>query len=268
MKQIFYGPTGYGKSHLILHNIQNLNKKIFIITTNGTGEKEFSTVNVYSIPITNIPVKLTKPLTFDIQYPPKLAQMAQTGVYCFDYGTEPPCNPAGAIEASVTWMEENGITEDPDNLILFINIYHQLKDIEMIRRIEKWMADVIIEHTVSERDIDFELCAVRRSGKWFEVPVLSKTHHINNPPEEQIITETTNIRPLRILFGEHVMKNKYDEDAVKDFAKKYNIPLDSLNTAIRKGIFNEIVFNIAVELFQPDEKELEYWKRNYYMKNP
>ena len=266
MKQIFYGPTGYGKSHLILHNVQNLNKKVFIITTNGSGEKEFSAVNVYSIPITNIPVVLTGPLTFDIQYPSELAQMARTGAYCFDYGTEPPCNPAGAIEATMTWMEKNGIAEDPDNLILFINIYHQLKDIEIIRRMEKWMADVIIEHTVSERNIDFELCAVRKSGKWFEVPVLSK-QYITDLPEEQIITEPTNIRPLRILFGEYVMKNKYDEDSIKDFAKKYNLPLDSLNTAITNGIFNESVFNVAVELFQPDEKELEYWKRNFYRKN-
>ncbi len=266
MKQIFYGPTGYGKSHLILRNIHNLNKKIFIITTNGTGEKEFSYVKLYP-PITNIPVKLTKPLTFDIQYPPALVQMARTGIYCFDYGTEPPCNPAGAIEATMTWMEKDGITEDPDNLILFISIYHQLKDIEVIRRIEKWMADVIIEHTVSERDIDFELRAVRKSGKWFEVPVLSK-QYITDLPEEQIITETTNIRPLRILFGEYVMKNKYDEDAVKHFAKKYNLPLDSLNMAITNGIFDENVFNVAVEIFHPDEKELEYWKKNHYRRNP
>ena len=27
MKQIFYGPTGYGKSHLILHNVHDLNKE-------------------------------------------------------------------------------------------------------------------------------------------------------------------------------------------------------------------------------------------------
>lgn len=39
MKQVFYGPTGYGKSHLILHGLL-YKQNLIIITTNEIVDTE------------------------------------------------------------------------------------------------------------------------------------------------------------------------------------------------------------------------------------
>lgn len=79
-------------------------------------------------------------------------------------------------------MEKNRITEDPDNIILFINIYTLLSNREkadkILKRMERWPADVIIiEHTLSLQDVDFELANIRKSGKWFEIPIINKNQN-------------------------------------------------------------------------------------------
>lgn len=58
MKQVFYGPTGYGKSHLILHGLLS-KQNLIIITTNTSIQREFEYVG-----LNNIVVKTTLPFLF------------------------------------------------------------------------------------------------------------------------------------------------------------------------------------------------------------
>ena len=83
MKQIFYGPTGCGKSHIILHNIQHFNKRAIIFTANGSGTREFSYVGIKDIPTTLIPIKEIKENTYYIEDVP--VQEKLSGVYCFEH---------------------------------------------------------------------------------------------------------------------------------------------------------------------------------------
>lgn len=43
MKQLIYGPSGYGKSHMVLHSLPE--KKVVYITTNGIRQ-EFNCVGL------------------------------------------------------------------------------------------------------------------------------------------------------------------------------------------------------------------------------
>ena len=55
MKQIFYGPTGYGKSHMILHGLLK-KKNLVIITANMSVKSELEYVGINDFPIKIIPI--------------------------------------------------------------------------------------------------------------------------------------------------------------------------------------------------------------------
>ena len=187
MKQIFYGPSGCGKSHTILHGIQNLNKRIIILTMNGNGQQEFSHVGINDIQITPIPVKKTDNDTWHVTYDGIPIEAAVKGIYCFeqDVYTLPMNNldeHSKYLEVLTEWLEKNRIADDPDNIIIFLNVIPlwNCKEINKIaKRISKWMADVILEHTVSETDADYELSVIRQSGKWFEILTMPKNYQNN-----------------------------------------------------------------------------------------
>lgn len=57
MKQVFYGPTGYGKSHLILHGLLS-KQNLIIITTNTSVQREFEYVGLSDIVVKTIPISV------------------------------------------------------------------------------------------------------------------------------------------------------------------------------------------------------------------
>jgi len=182
MKQIFYGPTGCGKSHIILHNLPK-RKKVVIITTNGLT-MEFRTVGLYT-PIIEIPIfaKITEDgsgthFSVDNSFVLNTEFHSMIG---FDLYRIPCLNRSFAMQAVIKWLEAAGVANDPEYTIVFINIYEHINNPEFVQVIEKWSADIIVEHTCDKRSVEFytELEYITMSPEWFLIPVLIR-HDENN----------------------------------------------------------------------------------------
>lgn len=181
MKQIFYGPTGDGKSHLILHGLAN-SKKLVVVTTNFSVEQEFSFVGLNDIEINTIPfiIKDSGPGYYpSIIIDADEAELQKDCIIGFRLGIFETSRIRNMVFYKVIeWLQETGISENPDYTIVFIALGTEITNPLFITEIEKWKADIIIEHTIDEFSIEHsdELKEIQKSGTWFEIPILNKTY--------------------------------------------------------------------------------------------
>lgn len=179
MKQIFYGPTGYGKSHIILHGLLS-KRDLIIITTNGSVAQEFECVGLSDIPIKTIPVSVGD--TSESSLPDfsidaeDVGKSLRNNILGINVGQVPAAYEEVAINKTMDWLETTGFSNRFDVTIVFINIYKEINNPSFVRRIESWNADIVIEHTSDKFSIEQggELESIRKSGKWTEIPVLVK----------------------------------------------------------------------------------------------
>lgn len=162
MKQIIYGPTGFGKTHLILHSLKH-KRGVILISSNGVAE-EMKNVGLSPLPEEDI-FKLSP-----IEGKWKLNHKTEIGFDIIGLAEEQTY----ALEQLFTSLEKAKITKNTDYTIVIINMYCLIGNRQLIKRIEKWSADVIIDLTCVERevdkaDIEIEMGCFRKSGKWAEL---------------------------------------------------------------------------------------------------
>jgi len=159
MKQIIYGPTGFGKTHLILHGLKH-KKRVILISSNGVA-KEMEHVGLSPLPEEDIFTLSSHEGTW------KLNHKTEIGFDITGFTEEQ----IYALEQLFTALEKSKITKNADYTIVFLNMYCLIGNRQLVKRMEKWSADVIIDHTCTEReaDIEIEMGGFRKSGKWAEL---------------------------------------------------------------------------------------------------
>lgn len=178
MKQIFYGHSGYGKSHLILHGIIS-KKKVVVISACG-AKNEFNYVGLSDVPLTSIPLSLrdtagnTSPEIL-IQAPDDL-NIQESGILGFDVNAIPQIYEEATIHKITEWLENMGISDDHEYTIVFIDIAKEIHDPVFVKRITKWNADIVVEHICYQSDAPQDLEIIRKTGEWFEVPIYVDMH--------------------------------------------------------------------------------------------
>lgn len=177
MKQIFYGPTGYGKSHLILHGLAS-KKNLIIINAATSVQREFEHVGLNNIPVTTIPISVEEVsgnklpnISIDVK---NICELKENCILGFDVGNV--CHPLyekPVIYKIVEWLETMGAASSYNHTIVFMNIF-EIQDFSFLKKIENWNADIVIEYTIGTYAIKQgeELIAIKKSGQWFEIPIL------------------------------------------------------------------------------------------------
>lgn len=179
MKQVFYGPTGYGKSHLILHGLLS-KQNLIIITTNTSVKQEFEHVGLNDVVVKTIPISVedvSRSGLLNINIDIKEAyELQRNNILGFDVGKVPYIYEEAAIDKIMEWIETIGVSNSSHYTIVFINIYKEINDLSFVKRIENWNADIVIEHTADKFSIEQggELESIRKSGQWFEIPIFVK----------------------------------------------------------------------------------------------
>ena len=179
MKQVFYGPTGYGKSHLILHGLLS-KQNLIIITTNTSVQREFEYVGLSDVVVKTIPISVgdisksdLPNINIDIE---EACELQRNNILGFNVGKVPNIHEEAVIDKIMEWIETTGVSNSSHYTIVFINIYKEINNPSFVKRIENWNTDIVIEHTADKFSIEQgrELESIRKSGQWFEIPIFVK----------------------------------------------------------------------------------------------
>lgn len=179
MKQVFYGPTGYGKSHLILHGLLS-KQNLIIITTNTSVQREFEYVGLSDIVVKTIPISVgdisksdLPNINIDIE---EAYELQRNNILGFNVGKVPNIYEEAVIDKIMEWIETTGVSNSSHYTIVFLNIYKEINNPSFVKRIENWNTDIVIEHTADKFSIEQgrELESIRKSGQWFEIPIFVK----------------------------------------------------------------------------------------------
>lgn len=207
MKQVIYGPSGYGKTHLILRGLKNF-KNLIIISNNSCIESEFKRVGLNNISINTIPfiIEDTEHKISLIKIDTNKSGIQNDNIIGFNLSTfESSIGRIMALDSVIEWIESTGISENPEYTVIFLNTRDETTNPIFITDIEKWSANIIVEYTIDEFSIKHsnELEQFQISEKWIKVPILNKMYKEKNGKKRIIKL----IQPILSPFVNRIRKS-------------------------------------------------------------
>ena len=185
MKRVFYGPTASGKSYLILRGLRDKDK-VVVVTTNGVRE-EFEHVGLEDVPVKEMPITMELPpeggeLKVNIGNAEEFDAVS-FGKIGFSLKAVPQLHQVKAVAVVVDWLEKLGIADDSASTIVLIGLYWEMNDLDFVKRIENWKADVIVEHQGDKRDMEQGTMGyISTESNWTVVPLLKGENLQNMVP--------------------------------------------------------------------------------------
>lgn len=184
MKIIFYGNTGFGKSYNLISPIIKDAKKIVYITKNGVvGECNYMGLDKDIFEIVPIGGTIVS---------------NKCAVDLFEI----PCVEIEKVLQKVFEMLAD-VVRDSEYTIIFSGFQLFVNEVEYIRLVTKWEANVVIEYTCSKNDIERgELEYIRKSDRWTCVPVFAPLYSLPQEMNEKLTIACESIENITTITEE------------------------------------------------------------------
>lgn len=260
MKGIVFGPTGYGKSYTYVKPVIEQSKKLLFITSNGI-KNEFRYMGFYedmSLPSGADAAGIEKDilLPFDAKNPSSKMYIDYRMPYALREDME--------SEDIIRQIEESGITDDEEMIIIMINLFYLLNDSHAVDRITRWNCRVMVEYTCTKNDIQSgELTYLLSKSEWKALPVFEPLYKRGEDKNDATID---GLYPDRSIHSELRLSKNYSIEQDTRFTSIASILIigavgtgthDLIDVNLRAGNANYIVLTARESLYADAYKELD-----------
>lgn len=246
MKRIVFGPTGYGKSYTYVKPVIEQSNKILLITPNGIkNELRYMGINEDIL------------LPFDVKN--------QSSKMYIDYRMPQALRKDTESEDIIRQIEDSGITDDEEMIIIMINLFYLLNDSHAVDRITRWNCRVMVEYTCTKNDVQSgELTHLLSKSEWKTVPVFEPLY--NKRGEDKNDATIDGLYPDRSIHSELRLSKNYSIEQDTRFTPIASVLIigavgtgthDLVDVNLRAGNVNYIVLTARESLHEDAYKELD-----------